>query len=156
MKHDAIAYTKLNSIGTLQHHLRKPILILLINQTILQTMIEKASDCANWTRRWCTMCVIPKQTVQYSLLGNYTHCTPSSRPIGAVRRFLYHRLQDGLIDQQNQDWFTQMMLECPYAVEFCIRDCIMFHMLDDPSFEQHLGCLFDVQNFYRVIRKTND
>jgi len=99
-------------------------------------------------------CDTMKMIVLISLLGNYTHSDAGSRPPDEVRALLYHKLLDHKDDPVNHEWFKQLVLQCPYLVEFCVRDHLVFHFNEDQALSKHVNQLFDLEKFITVTKKT--
>ena len=137
---------------------QKSNIIYLLSKTILQRCMTRKFNvvCLRAFNESKNTCDIVKQIVLISLLGNYEHSLPKNRPQGAVRAFLYDVLFDDKDNINNNEWFLQLVENCPYLIEFCLRDFVSFHLKDDPSYERHVGGLLNVQNFHYVLSVTMD
>jgi hypothetical protein len=135
---------------------QKSKLVYVLSKTILQRcMTRKFSEvCMRTFEASPKTCETVKLLLLMSLLGNYPHSEAASRPEPSVRAVLYTKLWDNPREPKHHAWFEHIVNECPYLVEFALRDCISFFLHDDPAFEKHVGHLFDVQSFHSVVHTT--
>jgi hypothetical protein len=94
-----------------------------------------------------------KQLLLCSLLGNYRHCSPDSRPIADARLRLYYLLD---IHAEESAWFRSLFQQCGHVVAFAIRDYLVYAIEDNPSFVQHMNQMFDWQEFRTIVTNTMD
>lgn len=99
-------------------------------------------------------CSTMKALVLISLLGNYVHSKPSSRPTRSVRNCLYRLLMDQANEQAGEIWFTSFTASCSYAMEFCLRDQLVHQMHDDPAFEAHVGVMMPLHEYFTIVEKA--
>ena len=137
---------------------QKSNIIYLLSKTILQRCMTRkfAPVCISTFAESKETCVIVKQLVLISLLGNYEHSCPVNRPSYKLRMFLYEKLMDYADDADNHTWFLNLVENCPYLIEFCLRDFVSFQLLDDPSYNKFVGTLINTESFHKVLYVTMD
>ena len=133
-------------------------LIYLMSKTSLQRCMTRkfGGACLAAFKKSPDTCNTIKSLVLICLLGNYKHSNPSSRPCAAVRAVLYKRLLDDKDNPEHHNWFMRLTVECPYLIEFCIRDYLIYHMKEDPALSHHIHSLLNVSNFELIASKTFD
>lgn len=91
-----------------------------------------------------------KQIVLCSFLGNYPHCTASSRTTGLSRSLLYTLLHN-TEDRTHDEWFLDIFRRCNHVAVFAIRDYILFALLDSPAMQEHFNSLTNLQNYRYMV-----
>jgi hypothetical protein len=96
-----------------------------------------------------------KHLTMTSLLGNYLHVeNPESRPIGEERNMIQTILK---FEKNNyNNWFTRILHDCPLLVKFCLRDFLIFSLLDSPALLNRLHSFIRFDHFQHVVSKATD
>lgn len=97
-----------------------------------------------------------RQLVLCSLLGNYRHCTASSRPRIRARRMLIELLHYKNKTPAKVAWFRSMFRKCGHLVGFVLRDYLVSAVEDIPSLLEHMRHLFDWDQFRASVLHTMD
>lgn len=91
-----------------------------------------------------------------SLIGNYEHSLPSSRMELHARNIMYTVLMDQRHSDESKVWFTELVDQCPYLMEFAIRDFVSHCFQVDPMFAKHASVLFNVNGFHQIVHQAMD
>jgi hypothetical protein len=78
-----------------------------------------------------------------SLLGNFRHCKPSSRPTKATRHALYRMAYSDFGDQ----WFRNWLRFGAHLFVFAFRDYLVHALTDHPSMQHHFDQLIRFESF---------
>jgi hypothetical protein len=97
-----------------------------------------------------------RQLLLCSLLGNYLHCTPSSRPCAAARRVLIEALHYKRKTTPKMVWFRSLFRQCGHLIGFALRDYLIYAVEDNPSLHDHMKQLFDWDQFRSSVIHTMD
>lgn len=93
-----------------------------------------------------------RQVLLCSLLGNFPHSRPSSRPSLPTRRVLYQLLHFRLSDKHaGTQWFLRLFKNCTHVMEFALRDYLVAEVEDNPSMRAHMEMLFDWNAFRTCV-----
>lgn len=137
---------------------QKPDIIYLLSKIISQRCMTRkfGSVCMQTFEAEPDTLGTVKQLFLISMLGNYRHSTPSTRPVGDQRARLYDMLYDRESMQSHNKWFLYVLQHCPYLVEFTLRDYVLFSVTDDPAYERHVASLLDMESYRVIMGKTMD
>jgi len=133
---------------------QKSRIVYLLSKTVLQRCMTRkfGGVCLATFRESRKTCDTVKLMVLATLLGAYAHSEAASRQLdGALRRRLYERLWDHRDEPAHHEWFLALTAGCPYLLEFCLRDHLLFQLDDDRALAEHAGQLFDVARFRLVL-----
>lgn len=98
-----------------------------------------------------------RQLVLCSFLGNYEHCTPSSRPMREARKFLYDQMfhpSGGAAAAT--EWFYNFFHHCSHVIVFALRDYLVFAFEDNPALCAHFNALTSFDEFKSVTCDAMD
>lgn len=86
-----------------------------------------------------------------SLLGNYAHINPKSRPLGRARALLY----DVILDPTHP-LFMVWIERCPFLLINSFRDYMIDTMRYDPALYESLHSLMKFDQFTAIVNNTMD
>jgi hypothetical protein len=134
-------------------------LIKLLNKTIPQRcMIRKFGKVAiDAFRSSEETTAVVRQMMLVSLLGNYEHARPSSRPTREGREILY-ALLDGYGRRENwvSSFFFRMFHLCSDLIAFGLREYLVWALDDVPAMRSHFDTFSDYNGFRGVVVQCMD
>ena len=84
-----------------------------------------------------------KQIVLVSLLGNYLHVNPATRPVASVRGKI-------AVLANNTEWILTMLKHSEQVINYCICDYLVYAIEDDPALYRFMSSYMHFEKF-----KTN-
>lgn len=135
---------------------QKSKIIYLLSKTILMRCMTRkfGGVCERTFQESYKTCDTVKLILLCSMLGNYMHSDPSTRPSAKTRAILYKILLTERTDPENHTWFMTILHKSPYLIEFAMRDFLVFHLDDDPALARHVNSLWSYESFKLVVCKT--
>jgi hypothetical protein len=95
-----------------------------------------------------------RQMLLCSLLGNYPHCNPESRPPLEARRVLYDIFQDNT--EQHHHWVMALIKNCDELLLNAMRDYMIYAIDCNPVLSRHLDPLMHLRKFRLIVNATMD
>jgi hypothetical protein len=89
-----------------------------------------------------TLITTLQEIVCVSLLGNYAHVKPSTRPSIPVRYRLYQIFIDQAV--RYRDWFLLVVTHCNHLLLYTLRQYVCFAVHDAPGFYEHIEQLTQI------------
>lgn len=91
-----------------------------------------------------------------SLLGNYAHARPSSRPDSAVRAWLYKTFEGFYADEWKTSFHLRLYTIAPHLMLFVLREYLVYALDDDPALQAHYNTFADFAKFKSVVVQCMD
>lgn len=91
-----------------------------------------------------------------SLLGNYEHARPSSRPDPGVRAWLYKTFEGFLPDVWQTSFHLRLYTVAPHLMLFVLREYLVYALDDDPALKAHYNTFANFDRFKTTVVQCMD